>query len=68
MNMPEMTLLYSNQADFTYKEGQKMYYMDIFVIGQILPAFESFDLQNYIFKSNESKIIRPQYYVVSEGY
>ena len=45
-----------------------MYYMDIFVIGQILPAFESFDLQNYIFKSNESKIIRPQYYVVSEGY
>lgn len=54
--MPEMTLLYLNQAYFTYKEGQ------------ILPAFESFDLQNYIFKSNESKIIRPQYYVVSEGY
>lgn len=61
-----MTILYLNQVYSSYKDKKKIYYCDFFVIGQIIPALNSPEnLTEYEFKSNETKIFRPKYDVVS---
>ena len=65
-NMPEMTDNYVNQAYLSYKDNKKMYYCDVFIIGQVTPMLNPpEDLKNYIPKENEGKIGRPKYGVAS---
>ena len=65
-NMPEMTANYVNQAYVSYKDNKKIYYCDVFIIGQVTPMLNPpEDLKNYIPKENEGKIGRPKYGVAS---
>ena len=65
-NMPEMTAFYINQASHSYKDNKKIYYCDVFIVGQVTPILNPLeDLKNYIPKANEAKIVRPKYDVVS---
>ena len=65
-NMPEMRAFYVNQAYLSYKDNKKIYYCDVFIIGQVTPMLNPpEDLKNYIPKENEAKIVRPKYDVAS---
>ena len=65
-NMPEMTIFYFNQVYLSYKDNKKIYYCDVFILGQVTPMLNpSKDLKNYVPKENEAKIVRPKYDVVS---
>ena len=64
--MPEIAIMYLNQAYQSYKGNKKIYYCDFFIIGQVLPYLNPPEnLIDYEVKSNEAKIIRPKYDVVS---
>ena len=64
-NMPEMTAFYINQAYLSYKDNKKIYYCDVFILGQVTPMLNPpEDLKN-VPKENEAKIVRPEYDVVS---
>ena len=61
-NMPELALIYVNQASLSYKNDQKMYYGDHFILGQIAALADSpVDFNSYELKSNEVKTLRPKY-------
>ena len=65
--MPEMTLTYLNQGSLSYKNDQKIYYGDQFILGQVIPLSDSpSDLSSYELKSNDVKILRPKYNI-SDG-
>ena len=36
-NLPENTIFYINQGYLSYKDNKKVYYNDVFIIGQITP-------------------------------
>ena len=64
-----MTIFYVNQAYLSYKDNKKIYYTDVYIIGQVallLNAPE--DLQNHEHKSDELKIIKPKYDPVSRQF
>ena len=61
-NIPEMTLLYVNQASLRHKNDVKLYYWQHFILGQIIPLAKSpSDLSSYELKKNEVKILRQKY-------
>ena len=61
-NMNELTLLHVNQGSLTYKNDQKFYYGDTYILGQIVPLADSpDDLSSYELKPNEVKLLRPKY-------
>ena len=61
-NMPEITIFYINQASLSYKDNKKIYYADVHMLGQVVPVLNPpEDLENYVPKSNEAKLIRPKY-------
>ena len=65
-NMPEMTAFYINQAYLSHKDNKKIYYCDVFILGQVtLMLTPPEDLKDYVPKDNEAKIVRPKYDVVS---
>ena len=65
-NVTELAILYINQVYFTNKHGKKIYYYDLFVIGQATPMLNSpEDLENYVPEENEVKILKLKYDVVS---
>ena len=65
-NVPELAILYINQAYFNNKYGKKVYYYDLFVIGQVTPMLTPpEDLENYVPEEDEVKISSPKYDVVS---
>ena len=63
-NVPEMTILYINQAYFKDKYGKKIYCCDLFVTGQATPTLNPEDLENYVPEEDEIKTLRPKYNVV----
>lgn len=68
-NLPEMTVLYMNQAYQSYKGNKKIYYCDLFILGQVIPFLSPLeDLINYEPLSNEAKIIRLKCDVVSRQF
>lgn len=63
--MPEMTIFYVNQASLSYKDNKKIY-CSMHIVGQVVPMLNPpEDLENYVPKNNEAKIIRPKYDPVS---
>ena len=53
--MPEMTLIYLNQGFLRYKNDQKIYYGDHFVLGQVMPlAGSPSDLSYYQLKQGKN--------------
>ena len=51
----------------SYKTNKKIYYLDVFVIGQVTPRFNPPEaLKNYIPKNNEAKMVRSKYDVASQ--
>ena len=60
-NLPENTLFYINQGYQSRKDGKKVYYTDVFIIGQIMPlAQQPKDIDDYEPKDDEVKILRPR--------
>ena len=65
-NVPELAILYINQTYFNNKYVKKIYYYDLFVLGQATPMFNPpEDLENYVPEEDEENILRPKYYVLS---
>ena len=61
-----MTIFYVNLAYLSYKDNKKIYYTDVYILGQVVPLLNSpEDLKNYELKSNEVKIIKPKYDPIS---
>ena len=60
-----MTIFYVNQASLSYKDNKKIY-CSMHIVGQVVPMLNPpEDLENYVPKNNEAKIIRPKYDPVS---
>ena len=65
-NLPEMTIFYLNQAYLSYKDNKKIYYTDVYIIGQVVSLLNPpEDLKNYQLKSDKAKLIKPKYDPVS---
>ena len=65
-NLPENTIFYVNQGYQSSKDGKKVYYTDVFIIAQIMPlAHQPADIESYVLKENEVKILRSRYNPVS---
>ena len=61
-NLPENTIFYINQGYLSYKDGKKIYYTDIFIIGQIVPLlYQPKNIDDYVLKEDEVKILTPKY-------
>ena len=61
-NLPENTILYLNQCYLSHKDNKKIYYTDIFIIGQITPLMnQPENLEEYALQENEVKILRSKY-------
>ena len=61
-SVPELAILYIKQAYFNNKYGKKMYYYNLFVVGQATPMLNPLeDLENYVPEEDEVKILRPKY-------
>ena len=59
-NLPKLVILYIKQAYFNNKYGWKIYYYDLFVVGQVTPMLNPpEDLENYGPEEDEVKILRP---------
>ena len=65
-NVPKMTIFYLNQAYLSYKDNKKVYYTDVYIIGQVVSLLNPpEDLKNYQLKSDKTKLIKPKYDPVS---
>ena len=65
-NLPENTIFYVNQGYLSYKDNKKVYYTDIFIIGQVTQLLNlPENLEDYELKPNEVKIIRSKYHTVT---
>lgn len=59
-NYPEMTLMYGNQATLSYKNDQRIYYGDTYILGQVISLADSpVDFGSYELKPNKARILRP---------
>ena len=58
-NLPENTVFYINQAYQSFKDGEKVYYTDVFIIAQMMPlAHQPKDIESYELKEDEVKIFK----------
>ena len=58
-NLPENTVFYINQAYQSFKDGEKVYYIDVFIIAQMMPlAHQPKDIESYELKEDEVKIFK----------
>ena len=65
-NVAELAILNINQVYFTNKYEKKIYYYDLFVIGQVTPMLNlPENLEKYVPDNDEVKILRPKYDFVS---
>ena len=65
-NLLENTIFYLNQGYLRYKDNKKIYYIDLYIVGQIIPLLNQPDnLQEYTPQENEIKILRPKYNTVT---
>ena len=68
-NVPELAILYIKQAYLNNKYGKKIYYYNLFVVGQATPMLNpSEDLENYVPEEDEVKILRPKYEVFLDSF
>ena len=65
-NLPENTVFHVNQGYQSRKDGKKVYYTDVFIIAQImLLTHQPADVESYLLKEDEVKILRSRYNPVS---
>ena len=65
-NLPENTIFYINQGYQFVKDGQNVYYNDVFIIAEImLLAQQPKEIESYVLNDNEVKILRPRYDPIS---
>ena len=65
-NLPENSVFYVNQGYRSMKDGKKVYYIDVFILAQIMPlAHQPKDIESYEPKDNEVKILRTRYDPIS---
>lgn len=63
-NMPELTLYYLNQGSLSYKNDEKIFYFDNYILDQIVPlANLPSNLSTYELKPDEVKILISKYNV-----
>ena len=56
-NVPELAILYIKQTYFNNKYGKKIYYYNLFVVGQVTPMLNPReDLENFVPEDDEVKI------------
>ena len=61
-NLPENTNFYVNQCYLSYKDNNKIYYSDIFIIGQITSLlYQPKNIADYVPKEDAVKILRSKY-------
>ena len=61
-NLPENTTFYINQGYLSHKDNKKIYYCNIFIIGQIIPLlYQPKNVPDYVLKEDEVKILRSKY-------
>ena len=47
-NLPENTIFYLNQGYLSYKDNKRIYYIDLYIVGQIIPLLnQPKNLQEY---------------------
>ena len=64
-NLPENTIIYINQVYQSYKDNNKVYYVDYYLLGQVNQCLKPpEDLKYYECQPNKIKIYRPKYDVV----
>ena len=64
--MPENSVFYINQAYQSWKDDKKVYYIDVFVLAQIMPlAHQPKDVETYELKEDGVIILRPRYDPIS---
>ena len=65
-NLPENTIVYINEANQSYKDNKRVYYVDYYLLGQVNQCLNpSEDLKNYEYQPNEAKFYRPKYDTVT---
>ena len=65
-NLPEMTIFYVNQGYLSYKDKKKIYCVDLYIVGQIVPSLnQPENLDEYTPLENEVKICRAMYDTVT---
>lgn len=61
-NMPELTLYYLNQGSLSYKNDEKIFYFDNYILDQIVPLVNlPSNLSTYELKPDEVKILISKY-------
>ena len=63
--MPENTNYYLNQCGISYKDNNKIYYSEYFILAQILEReTPPQDIQSYVLGEQQAVLFRPKYNVV----
>ena len=61
-NYPENSVSYINQGYLFYKDKNKLYYADYYILGQVIECINlPEDVANYVCKEREVKMHRPRY-------
>ena len=65
-NLPEITIFYVNQGYLGYKDNKKIYYVDVYIVVEIVPLLnQPENLDEYTILENEVKICRAKYDTVT---
>ena len=65
-NLPENIIFYINQAYQSYKDNEKVYYVDYYLLRQVSQCLNPpEDLKNYECQPNEVKFYKPKYDTVT---
>ena len=58
----KISFFYINQGYLSYKDNKNIYYVDLFIVGQIVPLLnQPEDIEQYVPKDNEVKLLCPKY-------
>ena len=58
----KIPFFYINQGYLSYKDNKNIYYVDLFIVGKIVPLLnQPEDIEQYVPKDNEVKLLCPKY-------
>ena len=68
-NLPENMIFNINQGYLSHKDNKKIYYSEIFIIGQITPlSYQPKNIADYVPKEDEVKILRSKYNLSTDDF
>ena len=68
-NLPENMIFNINQGYLSHKDNKKIYYSEIFIIGQITPlSYQPKNIVDYVPKEDEVKILRSKYNLSTDDF